>query len=153
MAWIMDTYSMVKGFSVLGVVTGKPIGVGGSSGRFGATGRGCMVSAKLAANHLGISPDRATVVVQGFGNVGYHAAKLLAEESCKTIGISDSKGGTYNPKGLDLESLLNHKKETGSVVGFMDGETLNNRELLALSCDILVPAAIEDQIVKANARM
>ena len=151
MAWIMDTYSMLKGYSVLGVVTGKPIEVGGSKGRLGATGRGCMVSAKLAANHLGISLNRATAVVQGFGNVAYSAAKLLAGEGCRIIAVSDSKGGTYNPKGLDLESLPNYKKETGSVVGFMDAETISNTELLALPCDILVPAAIEDQIVKANA--
>ncbi len=151
MAWIMDTYSMLKGYSVLGVVTGKPIEVGGSKGRLGATGRGCMVSAKLAANHLGISLNRATAVVQGFGNVAYSAAKLLAGEGCRIIAISDTKGGTYNPKGLDLESLPNYKKETGSVVGFMDTETISNTELLALPCDILVPAAIEDQIVKANA--
>lgn len=151
MAWIMDTYSMLKGYSVLGVVTGKPIGVGGSKGRFEATGRGCTVSAKLAAAHLGISLNRATVVVQGFGNVARSAAKLLAADGCRIIAISDSKGGTYNPKGLDLESLLNYKKQTGSVVGFADSESVTNTELLALPCDILVPAAIEDQIVKANA--
>jgi len=151
MAWIMDTYSMLKGYSVLGVVTGKPIGVGGSKGRLGATGRGCMVSAKLAANHLGISLNGATAAVQGFGNVAYNAAKVLAGEGCRIIAISDSKGGTYNPKGLDLESLLNYKKQTGSVVGVKDAETITNTELLALPCDILVPAAIEDQIVKANA--
>lgn len=151
MAWIMDTYSMLKGYSVLGVVTGKPIGVGGSKGRFEATGRGCMVSAKLAAAHLGISLKRATVAVQGFGNVARSAAKLLAADGCRIIAISDSKGGTYNPKGLDLESLLNYKKQTGSVVGFADSESVTNTELLALPCDILVPAAIEDQIVKANA--
>ena len=151
MAWIMDTYSMLKGYSVLGVVTGKPIGVGGSKGRFEATGRGCTISAKLAAAHLGISLNRATVVVQGFGNVARSAAKLLAADGCRIIAISDSKGGTYNPKGLDLESLLNYKKQTGSVVGFADSESVTNTELLALPCDILVPAAIEDQIVKANA--
>ncbi len=151
MAWIMDTYSMLKGYSVLGVVTGKPIGVGGSKGRFEATGRGCTVSAKLAANHLGISLNRATVVVQGFGNVARSAAKLLAADGCRIIAISDSKGGIYNPKGLDLESLLNYKKQTGSVVGFADSESVTNTELLALPCDMLVPAAIEDQIVKANA--
>jgi len=151
MAWIMDTYSMLKGYSVLGVVTGKPIGVGGSKGRLSATGRGCMVSAKLAANHLGISLNGATAAVQGFGNVAYNAAKVLAGEGCRIIAISDSKGGTYNPKGLDLESLLNYKKQTGSVVGVKDAETITNTELLALPCDILVPAAIEDQIVKANA--
>ena len=151
MAWIMDTYSMLKGYSVLGVVTGKPIGVGGSKGRFEATGRGCTVSAKLAANHLGISLNRATVVVQGFGNVAGSAAKLLAADGCRIIAISDSKGGIYNPKGLDVESLLNYKKQTGSVVGFADSESVTNTELLALPCDILVPAAFEDQIVKANA--
>ena len=151
MAWIMDTYSMLKGYSVLGVVTGKPIGVGGSKGRFEATGRGCTTSAKLAAAHLGISLNRATVVVQGFGNVAVSAAKLLAADGCRIIAISDSKGGIYNPKGLDLESLLNYKKQTGSVVGFADSESVTNTELLALPCDILVPAAIEDQIVKANA--
>lgn len=151
MAWIMDTYSMLKGYSVLGVVTGKPIGVGGSKGRFEATGRGCTVSAKLAAAHLGISLNRATVVIQGFGNVARSAAKLLAADGCRIIAISDSKGGIYNPKGLDLESLLNYKKQTGSVVGFADSESVTNTELLALPCDILVPAAIEDQIVKANA--
>jgi len=151
MAWIMDTYSMLKGYSVLGVVTGKPIGVGGSKGRFEATGRGCTVSAKLAAAHLGISLNRATVVIQGFGNVAHSAAKLLAADGCRIIAISDSKGGIYNPKGLDLESLLNYKKQTGSVVGFADSESVTNTELLALPCDILVPAAIEDQIVKANA--
>jgi len=151
MAWIMDTYSMLKGYSVLGVVTGKPIGVGGSKGRFEATGRGCTVSAKLAAAHLGISLNRATVVVQGFGNVARSAAKLLAADGCRIIAISDSKGGIYNPKGLDLESLLNYKKQTGSVVGFADSESVTNTELLALPCDILVPAAIEDQIVEANA--
>jgi len=151
MAWIMDTYSMVKGYSVLGVVTGKPIGLGGSKGRFEATGRGCMVTAKLAANHLGINLNSATVVVQGFGNVARSAARLLAAEGCRITAISDSKGGAYNAKGLDLESLLNYKKQTGSVVGFADSESITNTELLALPCDILVPAAIEDQIVKANA--
>jgi len=151
MAWIMDTYSVLKGYSVLGVVTGKPIGVGGSRGRFGATGRGCMVTAKLAAKQLNIDFQGATAVVQGFGNVACSAAKLLAADGCRITAISDSKGGTYNPKGLNLESLLNYKKQTGSVVGFADSESVTNTELLALPCDILVPAAIEDQIVKANA--
>jgi glutamate dehydrogenase (NAD(P)+) len=151
MAWIMDTYSMTRGYTVPAVVTGKPIEIGGSKGRFEATGRGCMFSAKLAAKHLGVSLKEATVVVQGCGNVGSIAAKLLAKEGCRIIAISDSKGGIYNPKGLDLEGLLNYKKETGSVVGFVDSETISNAELLALPCDILVPAALENQIVKANA--
>jgi len=163
MAWIMDTYSMLKGYSVLGVVTGKPIGVGGSKGRLGATGHGCMVSARLAAKHLGMSLDRATVAVQGFGNVGSAVAKFLAKEGCWVVAVSDVYGGVYNPKGLDLDGLLARdasfarvgllarNRETGSVIGSKDAETITNSELLALPCDILVPAAIEDQIVKANA--
>jgi len=151
MAWIMDTYSMAKGHSIPGVVTGKPIEIGGSRGRFEATGRGCMISARLAAKEMGMNLDGATVVIQGFGNVGSVTAKLLAQESCNIIGISDSRGGVYNPKGLDPISLLNHKRETGSVIGFRNAETVTNAELLVLPCDILVPAAFELQIVKANA--
>jgi glutamate dehydrogenase (NAD(P)+) len=151
MAWIMDTYSMMKGYTVPAVVTGKPVEIGGSRGRLGATGRGCMLSAKLAANHLGINLNGTTAVVQGFGNVGSNAAALLAREGCRVIAISDSKGGAYNLKGLDVQGLLTYKKETGSVVTVVDSETISNAELLALSCDILVPAAIEDQIVEANA--
>ncbi|MCL0103852.1 Glu/Leu/Phe/Val dehydrogenase [Dehalococcoidia bacterium] len=151
MAWIMDTFSMNKGYSVLGVVTGKPLEIGGSKGRFEATGRGCMLSARLAANHLGMRLKEATVVVQGFGNVGRAAAKLLAKEGCRIIAVSDSRGGIYNPKGLDPESVLRHKTETGSVLGFEGSETVTNAELLELQCDILVPAALEDQICKANA--
>ncbi|MCL0074323.1 Glu/Leu/Phe/Val dehydrogenase [Dehalococcoidia bacterium] len=151
MAWIMDTYSMNKGYSVLGVVTGKPLEIGGSKGRFEATGRGCMLSAGLAANHLGMGLKEATVAVQGFGNVGMAAAKLLAKEGCRIIAVSDSRGGIYNPKGLDPESVLRHKTETGLVVGFQDSETVTNAELLELQCDILVPAALEDEICKANA--
>ena len=151
MAWIMDTYSMAKGHSVPSVVTGKPIEIGGSKGRFEATGRGCMISAKLAAKEMGMNLDGATVVIQGFGNVGSVTAKLLAQESCNIIGISDSRGGVYNPKGLDPISLLNHKRETGSVIGFRNAETVTNAELLVLPCDILVPAAFELQIVKTNA--
>ena len=151
MAWIMDTYSMGKGYSIPAVTTGKPIEIGGSRGRFNATGRGCMICARLAAKHLNLSLKEATVAVQGFGNVGFAAAKFLAEEGSRIIAVSDSKGGVYNPKGLDLESLLLHKKETGSVVGFKEAETITNADLLGLKCDILVPAAIEDQIVKSNA--
>ena len=151
MAWIMDTYSMGKGYSIPAVTTGKPLEIGGSKGRFEATGRGCMISALLSARHLGINPREATVAVQGFGNVGAMAAKLIAREGCRVIAISDSKGGVYNPKGLDIEGLLAQKRETGSVVDFKDAQTITNAELLGLKCDILVPAAIENQIVKANA--
>jgi len=151
MAWIMDTYSMSKGYSVPAVVTGKPIEIGGSKGRLEATGRGCMLSARLAAKQLGMSVKEATAAVQGCGNVGSATAKLLAKEGCRIIAISDSKGGIYNPKGLDPESVLLYKRETGSVVGFKDTETITNTELLGLQCDMLVPSALEDQIVKANA--
>jgi glutamate dehydrogenase (NAD(P)+) len=151
MAWIMDTYSMNKGYSVLGVVTGKPIEIGGSRGRFEATGRGCMLNARLVTKHLGVSLEGATVAVQGFGNVGYATARLLAKQSCRIVGVSDSSGGIYNAKGLDMESVYRHKTETGSVVSFKDAETITNPELLGLPCDILVPAALENQITEANA--
>jgi glutamate dehydrogenase (NAD(P)+) len=151
MAWIMDTYSMNKGYSVPGVVTGKPVEIGGSKGRFMATGRGCMLIARLAAKHLGMSLEGATVAVQGFGNVGSAVAKLFAREECKIIGISDIKGGIYNKRGLDVESVFRYSRETGSVVGFKDAETITNAELLALQCDILVPAAIEIQLRGDNA--
>ena len=151
MAWIMDTYSMTKGYSIPAVVTGKPIEIGGSKGRFEATGRGCMISANLAAKQKGMSLDGATVAVQGVGNVGSTAAKLLAREGCRVIAISDSRNGVHNSKGLDIESLLNYKKETGSVIGFKGADTITNAELLALTCDILIPAAIECQITASNA--
>jgi glutamate dehydrogenase (NAD(P)+) len=151
MAWIMDTYSMTKGYSIPAVVTGKPIEIGGSKGRFEATGRGCMISASLAAKQRHMSLDGATAAVQGVGNVGSAAAKLLAREGCRVIAVSDSKGGVYNSKGLDMESLLSYKKETGSIIGFKGAETITNAELLAITCDILVPAAIEYQITASNA--
>lgn len=151
MAWIMDTYSMNQGYSVLGVVTGKPIEIGGSLGRFEATGRGCMINALIAAEHLGIKIDGGTVVVQGFGNVGGTAAKMLAEKGFKVIAVSDSQGGLYNEKGLDIEKLLRHKKETGVISGFNESEPLTQNELLGLKCDILVPAALESAICADNA--
>jgi glutamate dehydrogenase (NAD(P)+) len=151
MAWIMDTFSMGRGYSVPAVTTGKPLEVGGSRGRFEATGRGCVIAALLAAKHVAINAGEATVAVQGFGNVGAVAAKLLTREGCRLIAISDSKGGVYNPKGLDPDLLSAQKKETGSVVGFKNAETITNAELLGLGCDILVPAALEHQLFKANA--
>jgi glutamate dehydrogenase (NAD(P)+) len=151
MAWLMDTYSMGKGYSVPAVTTGKPIEIGGSRGRSQATGRGCMISAQLAAKYLGMNLKKATVAVQGFGNVGAVVAALLAKEGPRIVAVSDSRGGIYNPKGLDIEGLLRYKKETGSVLDFNSAETITNAELLGLHCDILVPAAIEDQIVEANA--
>lgn len=151
MAWIMDTYSMTKGYSVPAVVTGKPLEIGGSKGRLEATGRGCMISAKLAAKQKKVSFEGSTVAVQGFGNVGSAAAKLLTREDCKIIAVSDISGGTYNSSGLDIEGLLEHSKKTGYVIGFKGGEAITNAELLALPCDILVPAAVGGQITAANA--
>ena len=151
MAWIMDTYSVGKGYSVPAVVTGKPLEIGGSTGRFEATGRGCMVSTLMAAKHLRIDPREATVVVQGCGNVGAVTADLLAKEGCRVIAISDSKGGVYNPEGLNLEGVFAHKKETGSVIGSRNTEKVTNAELLELKCDILVVAALERALVRDNA--
>jgi len=151
MAWIMDTYSMHKGYSVLGVVTGKPIEIGGSRGRLEATGRGCMICAQLACQHLGIKLGEAKIAIQGFGNVGSTAAKLLAKTGSLIIGVSDSRGGIYNPDGLNIEEVLRHKKETGAVGNFRNGENISNAELLALECDILIPAAYENQLHKGNA--
>jgi glutamate dehydrogenase (NAD(P)+) len=151
MAWIMDTYSMNKGYSVLGVITGKPVEIGGSRGRVEATGRGCMIVAGLASQHFSTSLDKATVAVQGFGNVGSAAAKLLAKQGCRIIGISDVNGGVHNPAGLNIEELLQYTKEAGSVVGFKNGDAITKEDLLGLKCDILVPAALEGTICATNA--
>jgi len=151
MAWIMDTYSMNKGYSVLGVVTGKPLEVGGSKGRREATGRGCMMCAGMAGEQLGIKLKDATVAVQGFGKVGSAVASSLAREGCKVIGVSDVRGGVYNPRGLDVEGLYRYSREAGSVIDFKDAENITNAELLALACDVLVPAAIENQLRGDNA--
>ncbi len=151
MAWIMDTYSMNKGYSVLGVVTGKPLEVGGSRGRFEATGRGCVICADLAGKHLGINLAGATVTIQGFGNVGATSARLLARAGGKVIAVSDSTGGIYSPRGLDVDAVARNKTATGTVVGFKDADVISNAELLAMKCDILVPAALEHQIHEGNA--
>jgi len=151
MAWLMDTYSMHKGYSVLPVVTGKPVSIGGSLGRAEATGRGVMIIAREACKHLGMPFEGATAVVQGYGNVGAVAAYLLHDAGCRVIGVSDSRGGIYNPKGLDPRDVLRHKKETKSVVGYPGADTITNEELLELPCDILVPAALEKQITEDNA--
>jgi glutamate dehydrogenase (NAD(P)+) len=151
MAWIMDTFSMNRGYSVLGVVTGKPVEIGGSLGRFGATGHGCVINACLAAKHLGTKIDSGTAVIHGFGNVGSVAAKMFAEKGCKIIGVSDSHGGIYNRNGLDVEKLLSHKQETASVTGFRESEPISQSELLGLKCDILLPAALENTLCADNA--
>jgi len=151
MAWIMDEYSEMVGYNAFGVVTGKPIRVGGSLGRNEATSRGVMYTVIEAAKHLGMDLNGASVAVQGFGNVGFHAARLLHELGCKIVVVSDSKGGIYNPKGLDPAKVMEHKKATGSVIDYKGSKNVTNDELLELECDILVPSALENQITKANA--
>jgi glutamate dehydrogenase len=151
MAWIMDEYSQIVGCNTFGVVTGKPVCIGGSLGRNEATSRGVMYTIIEAAKHVGKELKGATVVVQGFGNVGYHAARLLHELGCKIVAISDSKGGIYSSDGLDPTEVLEHKNKKGSVIGYGNCKCLTNEELLELECDILVPAALENQITGANA--
>jgi glutamate dehydrogenase (NAD(P)+) len=151
MAWIMDTYSMQKGYSIPGVVTGKPISIGGSLGRDKATARGCHYIVNEAMRELGLTVEGATVAIQGFGNAGLNAAELMSAGGYTVVAVSDSQGGVANPKGLDVRGLIAHKEETGSVVGFRGGERLGNREVLEYSCDVLVPAALEKVITEENA--
>lgn len=151
MAWLMDTYSMNVGHTVPAVVTGKPLELGGSVGRHEATARGCQFTIRRAARHLGLDLTQATAVVQGYGNAGSIAARLLAEDGVRIVAVSDSKGGIYNPKGLDPVAVLRWKQETGSVVGYDEADTVTNAELLELPCDILVPAALENQLTAQNA--
>jgi glutamate dehydrogenase/leucine dehydrogenase len=151
MSWIMDTYSTYMGVSSPGVVTGKPIRIGGSLGRFEATGRGLSLVTREAAKVQKLPLKGASVVVQGYGNVGYISAKLLHRMGCRILAVSDSKGGVYNPDGLDPEEVLRSKAQTGSVQGFERGEAITNPELLELECDILIPSALENQITQKNA--
>ncbi|HID93523.1 MAG TPA: Glu/Leu/Phe/Val dehydrogenase [bacterium (Candidatus Stahlbacteria)] len=151
MAWIMDTYSMHHGYSIPGVVTGKPLSIGGSKGRNEATARGCSFTIREACKHLGINMNGATVAVQGYGNAGSIAAQLLQEMGCKIIAVSDSKGGIYSSGGFSATEVLEHKKETGSVINFPGTKPISNEELLELECDILVPAALENAITSDNA--
>ena len=152
MAWIMDTYSMFKGYTVPGVVTGKPVELGGSLGRDTATAQGCVYAIREAIEVLGMQEGAHTVAVQGFGKVGYHVARLA--QKClglKVVAISDTGGGVYNRSGLDLELVLGHKLETGSVTGTPGTDRITNEELLELPVEVLVPAAIENQIRADNA--
>lgn len=151
MAWMMDTYSMTQGKSVPGVVTGKPILIGGSAGRREATGRGIVHTLFLAARHLGQELKDKRVVVQGFGNVGAVAARLLWREGCTIVGVSDVTGGVYSPRGLDIRQLETHAAESGSVAGLPDTDRVTNAELLELPCDILIPAAVGSQLREDNA--
>ena len=151
MAWMMDEYSQMVGYNAFGVVTGKPINVGGSLGRNEATSRGVMYTIIEAAKHLGVELQGATVAVQGYGNVGFHAARLLHELGCKIVAVSDSTGAIFNPEGLNPAKVLEHKNKTGSVAGYKNSKELSNGELLELKCEILVPSALENQITRANA--
>ncbi len=152
MAWYMDTYSMNVGYTALGVVTGKPVDLGGSRGREEATGRGVKVCAGLAMKTLGIDTSKATVAVQGFGNVGRFSALLIAKElGSKVVAVSDSKGGIYDPEGIDVEAIIEHKKTQGTVVTYPKGQKITNEELLELDVDVLVPAALENAIHAGNA--
>jgi glutamate dehydrogenase (NAD(P)+) len=151
MAWIMDTYSMHRGFSVPAVVTGKPVEIGGSLGRTEATGRGVMVTAREAMGLMGIAPEGATVAVQGFGNVGSVAALLAHESGLKVVAVSGSKGGLFNEKGLDIPALKRHNDEAGTIMGFSGADVLTNEELLTLNCDVLMLGALENQVTSRNA--
>jgi glutamate dehydrogenase (NAD(P)+) len=151
MAWIMDTYSTREGYSVPGVVTGKPVAIGGSKGRVSATGRGVSYVTLATLKHLGMAVEDARIVVQGFGNVGNHAVQLLEEMGCIVVGVSDVQGGVYNPNGLSHVGLTTHVRQAGSLAGYEGGEHVSNDELLELDCDVLIPAAIENQLTDENA--
>lgn len=151
MAWMMDTYSMTKGYPVLGVVTGKPVELGGSLGRNEATGRGVFYCIEEACEHLNITLRGTKVVVQGFGNAGSVAAHLLDSAKNYVVAVSDSRGCIFNKHGLDIPKLILHKEKTGSVLGFAGAEQISNDDLLSLECDILIPAALENSIHKDNA--
>jgi glutamate dehydrogenase/leucine dehydrogenase len=151
MAWIMDTYSMMRGYTIPGVVTGKPLSLGGSLGRNEATGRGVFYTIQSACEHLRMNPKELTVVVQGFGNAGSISASLLHGLGARVIGASDSNGCVFNRRGLDVPKLIQHKETTGRVAGFPEAEAIGPEELLALDCNILVPAALEATVHEENA--
>ncbi|MGA2866721.1 MAG: Glu/Leu/Phe/Val dehydrogenase [Verrucomicrobiota bacterium] len=151
MAWMMDTYSVHAGYSVPSIVTGKPVGLGGSLGRREATGRGVGYLVNRAADTIGLDVSKATATVQGFGNVGSIAAHSLAYHGVKVIAVTDACGGLFNANGLNLWDLQKHVATHRTVAGFPEAEPLTNEQLLALPCDILVPAALECQITGANA--
>jgi glutamate dehydrogenase (NAD(P)+) len=151
MAWIMDTYSMHVGHTATAVVTGKPIEMGGSLGRREATGRGVMIVTREAAKHLGLEIKGATVAVQGFGNVGSVSADLLAKIGAKIVAVTDWKGGVYNDKGLDIAKMIDFAKQHRTIEGFPGGEPLASDKLFGLPVDVLIPAALENQITLDNA--
>jgi glutamate dehydrogenase (NAD(P)+) len=151
MAWFMDTYSMHVGHTATAVVTGKPIEMGGSLGRREATGRGVMIVTREAARHLGFALKGATVAVQGFGNVGSVSADLIAKEGARIVAVTDWKGGVYNKNGLDITKMLEFSRQNKTIDGFPGGESLGNEDLFGLDVDVLVPAALENQITAENA--
>jgi glutamate dehydrogenase (NAD(P)+) len=151
MAWIMDTYSMHQRQTVTSVVTGKPINIGGSRGRLEATGRGVRVMCDEALKHLQMSREGCRVIIQGFGNVGSNAANLMREKGYKIIGIAEYDGGLFNPHGIDICSLLEHRQRNGTVLGFKGAEPADSHDLLTTECEILIPAATENVITSRNA--
>jgi len=151
MAWIMDTYSMHKRHTVNAVVTGKPLELGGSRGRPEATGRGCMIVTQQALKRFGLTPESTRVIIQGFGNVGGMAARLMSQQGFKIACIVEYDGAVYNKHGLDIAALQKHRKETGSINGFSEAEAVDKEEALLLDCDVLIPAAHENVITSANA--
>lgn len=151
MAWVMDTYSMHLRHTVTAVVTGKPLDLGGSRGRTEATGRGCMIVSREALRHLGLEPSSARVVIQGFGNVGGMAARLMHEQGFKIIAVIEVDGALYNPKGIDIPKLMEHRRQTGSITEFSGAEPIDRDEAMFLQCEVLLPAAKENVITSRNA--
>ena len=151
MAWVMDTYSMHMGQTMTSVVTGKPVSLGGSRGRREATGRGISVVTDQALKHLNMIPSETSVIIQGFGNVGSNAAKLLWDKGYKIIGIGEYDGALFNPAGLDISELLEHKARTGTIHGFSGGQPFDKDAILTQKCDVLIPAATENVITSRNA--
>jgi len=151
MSWIMDTYSMHQGYSVPAVVTGKPLTIGGSEGRLEATARGVQIVTFEAMRRRGIQPDGARIIIQGFGNVGSITARLLQEMGCRIIGLSDISGGIYNPKGIDVLQALRYSQNNGHLRGYPEADPVSNHDLLEQPCDVLIPAATENQITRENA--
>jgi glutamate dehydrogenase (NAD(P)+) len=151
MAWIFDTFSMNKGHSVLGVVTGKPLSLGGSLGREEATARGSLYSIQSLAGKLGERVADYSVAIQGFGNVGSHLARLIHDEGAKVVALSDSSGGVHNPNGIDVPAARAHKQEHGTLVGLANAEPVSNEELVELPCDVFAPCALEQVVTEKNA--
>jgi len=151
MAWIMDTYSMHVGHTVTSVVTGKPLNIGGSRGRIEATGRGVLIACDESLRYLNMSVDGCRVVIQGFGNVGSNAARLMMERGYKIVGIAEKDGGLYNPAGIDIHQLVEYKYRNGTTLGFRGAEATPSEELIVSDCEILIPAATENVITSRNA--